>query len=279
MKKRVAVYISLLASLINTDAAAQRKTMKSEISNREVTLSPQIREQAHRPPAAPLPQNIMQQFLSHNMVATETELEAAPYVLGGQEGRLLVALGDDFYARGDFTHNHLTYGIYRSGQPYLDPATGELFGVHAKQVGSARIKHINGSIATLTAIGSSAELRRQDRLFPRQDPSRVTAVYPRSLDHVIEGQVLAVPEGLRKAGFLDIVALNRGTRHGLSNGATMVVYQTGNSITDPITDQRMGLPDERIGLLRVFYTYENMSFGLVMAADRPLTIGDRVSNP
>ena len=102
--------------------------------------------------------------------------------------------------------------------------------MHAKQVGSARIKHINGSIATLTAIGSSAELRLQDRLFPRQDPSRVTAVYPRSLDHVIEGQVLAVPEGLRKAGFLDIVALNRGTRNGLNKGATMGVYQAGNSI-------------------------------------------------
>jgi hypothetical protein len=279
MKKRVAVYISLLASLINADATAQHKTMQSEISNREVTLSPQIREQTHRPPAAPLPQNIMQQFLSHNMVATEAELDAAPYVLGGQEGRLLVALGDDFYARGDFIRSHITYGIYRPGQSYLDPATGELFGVHAKQVGSARIKQINGSIATLTATGSSAELRRQDRLFLRQDHGRVTAVSPRSLDNVIEGQVLAVPEGLRKAGFLDIVALNRGTRHGLSNGATMVVYQAGNSINDPITDQRMRLPDERIGLLTVFYTYEKMSFGLVMAADRPLTVGDRVSNP
>ena len=129
------------------------------------------------------------------------------------------------------------------------------------------------------AAQAQQELRRQDRLFLRQDHGRVTAVSPRSLDNVIEGQVLAVPEGLRKAGFLDIVALNRGTRHGLSNGATMVVYQAGNSINDPITDQRMRLPDERIGLLTVFYTYEKMSFGLVMTADRPLTVGDRVSNP
>jgi len=278
MKKRVAVYISLLAALINTDAAAQHKTMKSEISNREVTLSPQIREQTRQSPSAPLPQDIIQQFLSHNVVTTRGEIDAAPYVLGGQEGRLLVAQGDDFYARGDFTSNQHIYGIYRPGQPYIDLATGELFGVHAKQVGSARIKQINGSIATLVATGSSAELRRQDRLFPRQARSRATAVYPRSLDHVIEGQVLAVPEGLRKAGFLDIVALNRGTRHGLSKGATMGVYQAGNSINDPITDQRMRLPDERIGLLTVFYTYENMSFGLVMEADRPLTVGDRVSN-
>ena len=86
---------------------------------------------------------------------------------------------------------------------------------------------INGSIAILIATGSSAELGRQDRLFSRQDHSRATAVYPRSLDNVIEGQVLAVPEGLRKAGFLDIVALNRGTRHSLSKGATMGGVSSG----------------------------------------------------
>ena len=161
------------------------------------------------------------------MAITRGEIDAAPYVLGDQQGRLLVAQGDDFYVRGDFTSNQHIYGIYRPGQPYLDHATGELFGVHAKQVGSARIKQINGSIAILIATGSSAELGRQDRLFSRQDHSRATAVYPRSLDNVIEGQVLAVPEGHRKAGFLDIVALNRGTRHSLSKGATMGGVSSG----------------------------------------------------
>ena len=46
MKKRVAVYISLSAALINAGATAQQ----AEISNREVTLSPQIREQTRQSP-------------------------------------------------------------------------------------------------------------------------------------------------------------------------------------------------------------------------------------
>ena len=92
MKKRVAVYISLLAALINAGATAQQ----AEISNREVTLSPQIREQTRQSPSAPQPWDIIQQFLSHNVVITRGEIDAAPYVLGGQEGRLLVAQGDDF---------------------------------------------------------------------------------------------------------------------------------------------------------------------------------------
>ena len=51
MKKRIAIYISLLAALINAGATAQQ----AEISNREVTLSPQIREQTRQSPSAPLP--------------------------------------------------------------------------------------------------------------------------------------------------------------------------------------------------------------------------------
>jgi hypothetical protein len=39
------------------------------------------------------------------------------------------------------------------------------------------------------------------------------------------------------------------------------------------------LPDERIGVMIVFYTYEKMSFGLVMQVDRQLDVGDLVRNP
>ena len=39
------------------------------------------------------------------------------------------------------------------------------------------------------------------------------------------------------------------------------------------------LPDERIGLLMVFDTYEKMSFALVMEADRQIDLGDLLRNP
>lgn len=50
-------------------------------------------------------------------------------------------------------------------------------------------------------------------------------------------------------------------------------------IKDRTADERIRLPDERIGLLMVFSTYDKMSFGLVMQADRQLDIGDLVRNP
>jgi hypothetical protein len=39
------------------------------------------------------------------------------------------------------------------------------------------------------------------------------------------------------------------------------------------------LPDERAGLLMVFRTFEKTAFGLVLEADRPLAVSDKVRNP
>ena len=91
--------------------------------------------------------------------------------------------------------------------------------------------------------------------------------------------VLNVEGGVRNAGALDVVAINRGDRDGVQAGDTLAIYKKGEMIKDRVAGERIRLPDERIGLLMVFYTYEKMSFGLVMQADRQLDIGDLVRNP
>jgi hypothetical protein len=39
------------------------------------------------------------------------------------------------------------------------------------------------------------------------------------------------------------------------------------------------LPDEQAGVLMIFRTLERMSFGLILEAERPLAVGDRISLP
>ena len=87
------------------------------------------------------------------------------------ERRLLMGMGDDFYARGDFTDNQLNYGIYRRGDPYIDPATGEVLGLRAEDVGSAKVKAVKDDIATLGATRSVGEIRLKDRLLSREERS------------------------------------------------------------------------------------------------------------
>jgi hypothetical protein len=80
-------------------------------------------------------------------------------------------------------------------------------------------------------------------------------------------------------GKLDVVMLNKGAREGLQIGNVMAVYKRGEVVRDRIGGGRVSLPDERAGLVMVFRTFEKMSFGLILEADRPLAVNDRVRNP
>ena len=85
--------------------------------------------------------------------------------------------------------------------------------------------------------------------------------------------------GVRNAGPLDVVALNRGDRDGLLVGDTLAIYKAGEMVDDRDAAAEIRLPDKRIGLLMVFYVYEKMSFGLVTQADQQLISGDIVRDP
>jgi hypothetical protein len=133
-----------------------------------------------------------------------------------------MGMGDDFYARGDFTDSQLTYGIYRRGDPYIEPSTGEVLGLRAKNVGSAKVKAIKDSIATLGATRSVGEIRFKDRLLSREERSLASTFYPRAPKDKVAGVVLNVEGGVRNAGAFDVVALNRGDRDGLQAGDTLL---------------------------------------------------------
>ncbi len=62
--------------------------------------------------------------------------------------------------------------------------------------------------------------------------------------------------------------------HGVNFWDTAEMYPT-----NPVTKETIELPDERAGLLMVFQAYEKMSYGLILQATRPLSIGDKVKNP
>ena len=269
------IYPGDVISLIYIDGKPKLVVKRS----RDEKRSPQIRAEDHKAPISALPLEVIEAFLSSNRVASHEELDSAPYVLGGYERRLLVGLGDDFYARGDFSQQKLSYGVYRRGDPYIDPSSGEVLGMRAKSVGIAQVKVVKDDIATLGTTYAQGEIRVRDRLLPREDRILPPTFYPRAPEGQINGPVLSVEGRVRNAGLLDVVALNRGDRDGLQIGDTLAIYKAGEQVKDPVTKKRVRLPDERVGLLIVFYTYQKMSFGLILEADRQLDIGDLVRNP
>ena len=80
-------------------------------------------------------------------------------------------------------------------------------------------------------------------------------------------------------GTTDIVVLNRGLRDGVEIGNVLAIYQTGEVVYDKVAKGNVALPDTRAGLLMVFESFEKASYAIVLKANRPLKVLDKVKNP
>lgn len=244
-----------------------------------VKLSPSVRVVPLAEAIPSIPLDAINSFLSSSRVVSAAELEQAPYVLAGGRDRLIVGKGDFLYARGEFPEDVQSFGVYRRGDIYVDPVTKEVLGIQARDIGSVRMRALDGDIATTNVIRTTEEIRIKDRLLPQEERQIDATFFPSSPESEVEGIILAVEDGVTQVGKLDVVILNSGEREGLKPGNVLAVYKKGPLTRDPVANQVVALPDERAGLLMVFRTFEKLSFGLVLEAEMPLAVNDLVRNP
>ena len=231
--------------------------------------------------AVPLEQ--INSFLLRNRIFDDGLLEAAPYVISGQEERLIMGAGDNLYAKGFFADDIAQYTVYRKGQHYIDPDTGELLGVQGINMGNGAMRDYANNIATLAVLKTTGEIRTGDRLFPSAEKLLDPTFFPSDPEMIINGKIMTVERGVTQVGMLDVVAVNRGKEDGLVPGNALAIYKKGAVVKDHLAKDRnqqwVKLPDERAGVLMIFQTFEKMSLAIVMKADRGITIGDEVRNP
>ena len=87
---------------------------------------------------------------------------------------------------------------------------------------------------------------------------------------------------------LQIISLNKGARDGLEVGHVLALHRSTLIKFDrSIGDYYMGkpkpeavqLPEERYGLVMVFRTFDRVSYGLIMQAQRTAVPGDVAQKP
>jgi len=244
-----------------------------------VKLSPKIRSTPNDGAIPPIPLDVIANFLSKSRIVGLDEMDDAPYVLAGEEKRLVLGANDELYARGDFDSEHKAYGVYRRGQVYTDPQTGEVLGLQALSVGALRLKRLSGDVATMMVSRSSEEIRIEDRMLPDEERAIESSFLPSAPESDVEGLILAVEGGVNNAGKMDVVVINKGERDSLKSGNVLAIYQKGEMVKDRVRGDLVLLPEERVGLAMVFRTFEKVSYALVLEADRPLDLHDLVRNP
>lgn len=244
-----------------------------------VKLTPQARITPLDTVIPAIPLEYIQPFLVDNRVLTLEELEAAPYILAGDEQHILMGAGDYAYARGDFSEPHRAYGIYRKGVIYIDPETEEILGTGAEEIGIARFENAEGEIGRLKLTTTNSDARINDRLLPTEERKVNSTFYPKAPEVEVDGQIIHVFSGVRNVSQWNVVVLNRGDRDGIEVGDVLAVFSKGETVKDRNTNERLKLPDQRRGILMVFRTFDKVSYGLILRSSAPLKVLDRVGNP
>lgn len=246
-----------------------------------VKLSPRTRATPLELAIPTVPINAIRQFLTRPRVFGEPELMAAPYVVTVVGESVVGGAGNQLYVRGIVEPQTNTFTIFRPGQLYVDPQTGENLGFESLYLGGARLQR-EGDPATLEIQTSTREITVGDRLLPDLGDDFQESFMPREPDFPIEGRLIAVLDGVSQIGQFNVVTINRGAREGLQPGHVLAVYQTGGVVRDPVSynpGEYVRLPDEPAGVLMVFRTFEKVSYGLIMSATRAIHMQDTVRNP
>jgi len=245
-----------------------------------VKMQPTARVEPIESAIPAIPQDAIQGFLRHNRVVDPVDLEKAPRVIAGADGRLIMGAGSKLYARGDFGDKlSRAYGVYRKGQLYIDPETEEVLGLEATEIGMGSVAGHEDNIVTLELERTKEQVNIGDALLPTDDRQLISNFYPKAPEGPLKGEILAVDGGVTNVGQFDVVVLNRGERDGLEPGSVLLIKKKGEIVYDRVAGEKVRLPSERAGTLMVFRTYEKMSYGLIMRALRPLSVGDMVESP
>lgn len=248
---------------------------------KDVKLSPNMRVSQLDLAIPAIPLDEIGAFLLRHRILGAEELNMSAYVVAGAQGHIISAPGDKVYGRGYFPDGERAYGIYRPGDVYADPITGEVLGYQAQDIGNAQLLSSNDDeVVELSITRVSEEVRIPDRLLPNEERILDATFHPRAPGIDLEDAfMIAVDGGVNQIGTMDIVVINRGLRDGLEIGHVLAIYQSGQVIVDKVQKDAVALPDARSGLVMVFESFEKASYAIVLKANRPLKVMDKVKNP
>ncbi|MFP4080182.1 MAG: LysM peptidoglycan-binding domain-containing protein [Ectothiorhodospira sp.] len=245
-----------------------------------VKLSPRVRAEP-LPPSLDTPIQALQQFLVRPRVVTEQQMEDSAYLLASREERMIFGAKDRLYARrleGDPVGAR--YHVFRPGGELRDPKTDELLGFEAIPVADAELVR-QGDPATVVLTRSDRETLVGDRLLPQDDAEQDFLFTPRPPDPDARGQVISLFDAISRIARFQVAVINLGEREGIEQGQVFAAYQAGRTVRDRFAGdgERVTLPDERVGLLMVFRTFEKVSYALVVESTHPIGKGYAVRHP
>lgn len=244
-----------------------------------IKLSPYVRKTPVDNAIATIPLDAVRPFLQSYRLVERKQLKQAAYIVGGAEQRVLIGNGSKFYARGDFDSTQKHYSVFREGKFYKHPRTKEKLGVQVTQIGEVTQLASGDEVGTFYVDKASTGLLKGDYLLPAEDAGFQAFFQPRPADAGLQAMIMDVERGVRNVGVLDVVLLDVGEREGVAPGHVFSVMKVGERVRDDIKGKWLDLPPEESGTVMVFKAFDKISYGLILSAQQPLSIGDALVSP
>jgi hypothetical protein len=240
-----------------------------------------------------IPYSAIAAFLSRPSILTPEQVKDSPYVLAFRDAHEVGGTGNEVYIRKLNAPERARFSVVHIGDPLRDPDDGTVVGYQGIYTGTALVSK-PGEVTKAVLVDAARETLRGDKVMPADTdvPLNFVPSAPRTNVH---GRIITVVDGTILIGQYQVVAINRGARDGIVNGTVLAVDRAGERVRDTYAHgasftrktqdlgtsfaKQVQLPDERVGTLLVFKTFNRVSYGLVLAATNTIAVHDVVHNP
>ncbi len=165
----------------------------------------------------------------------------------------------------------------------------EVLGYEVLEMATGTIT-LGGDPATLLLADQGMEVKAGDLLMPVDNRPFDLSFQPRAPSSIpADMRILAQTDRFLYGGPRDVIALSAGARDGVENGQVFSIFRPGELIRDDVehphritgnfTRNKVALPDEFVGHVMIFRTFDKVSYGLIMDGVRPARLEDVLKAP
>ncbi|MBY0418346.1 MAG: LysM peptidoglycan-binding domain-containing protein [Pararheinheimera sp.] len=294
--------LTLNSQRVAASTSAANQDQSDSLAVGAIKLTPKIRRLAKADKAVPSVSLAgIEPFLSEEQLVSENQLESLPYVLGGKDNVKNAVSGHLLYVQGELDQTQ-RYGIYRQGEVYEDPQSGEVLGYEAVLMAEAKVlppaSVDEQQISRIEVQKSRREVKQGDHLLPMPQQS----VYPdffqlQSPETVVSGVIVDSASEWREFVKGEIVLLNQGQNAQLRPGHLLGIFRPSPAVVDfgdkpsypedsdklqRILHEVVGsadeMPTELVGQLMIVKVSEHSSFAMILRTEQPIRVGDLIGN-
>ncbi|MCX7035235.1 MAG: hypothetical protein NT064_01455 [Proteobacteria bacterium] len=224
------------------------------------TVLPEVRSAAAGA-IATIPYEAIASFLSKPLLISPTELRSAARISLLRDDHVAVGAPHVVHIKGLAQAGAGRYAVVRAGEPLRDPQSRKLLGYLGIPIGTVQVEQ-TAALSEGRLVESRREAQADDLVFPDEGNIRQDFT-PAPAPAGVAGEIIAVIDGVSMIGQYQVVAVNRGSEHGLLPGHLLQIRS----------------PEAAVGTLMVFRIYPKLSYALTLRLLAPVRIAYPVVSP